>query len=79
MVTGMRGLCNGLGPAMFSIIFYLFQVDLNEDSPAGRGRDQRPSVVGDNNTVGQMSDSIQPVSDKTVCKYLTWQFQPYHW
>lgn len=23
MVTGMRGLCNGLGPAMFGIIFYL--------------------------------------------------------
>lgn len=29
MVTGMRGLCNGLGPAMFGIIFYLFHVDLN--------------------------------------------------
>ncbi|GLV36948.1 uncharacterized protein CBL_02217 [Carabus blaptoides fortunei] len=32
MVTGMRGLCNGLGPAMFGVIFYLFHVDLNEDS-----------------------------------------------
>ncbi|XP_026472735.1 hippocampus abundant transcript 1 protein [Ctenocephalides felis] len=31
MVTGMRGLCNGLGPAMFGVIFYLFHVDLNED------------------------------------------------
>ncbi|KAF7995829.1 hypothetical protein HCN44_006936 [Aphidius gifuensis] len=29
MVTGMRGLCNGLGPAMFGVIFYLFHVDLN--------------------------------------------------
>lgn len=29
MVTGMRGLCNGLGPAMFGIIFYIFNVDLN--------------------------------------------------
>lgn len=29
MVTGMRGLCNGLGPAMFGIIFYMFHVDLN--------------------------------------------------
>jgi hypothetical protein len=35
MVTGMRGLCNGLGPAMFGVIFYLFHVDLNEvSSPA---------------------------------------------
>lgn len=31
MVTGMRGLCNGLGPAVFGIIFYLFHVDLNEE------------------------------------------------
>lgn len=28
MVTGMRGLCNGLGPAMFGLIFYMFHVDL---------------------------------------------------
>ncbi|XP_065359171.1 hippocampus abundant transcript 1 protein isoform X4 [Calliphora vicina] len=31
MVTGMRGLCNGLGPAMFGVIFYLFNVDLNKE------------------------------------------------
>ncbi|XP_019538783.2 hippocampus abundant transcript 1 protein isoform X2 [Aedes albopictus] len=31
MVTGMRGLCNGLGPAMFGVIFYVFHVDLNDD------------------------------------------------
>lgn len=27
----MRGLCNGLGPAMFGLIFYMFNVDLNEE------------------------------------------------
>lgn len=27
----MRGLCNGLGPAMFGVIFYLFNVDLNDE------------------------------------------------
>jgi len=32
MITGIRGLCNGLGPAMFGLIFYLFHVDLNEKS-----------------------------------------------
>lgn len=26
----MRGLCNGLGPAMYGLIFYIFHVDLNE-------------------------------------------------
>lgn len=32
VVTGIRGLCNGLGPALFGFIFYLFHVDLNEKS-----------------------------------------------
>lgn len=39
MVTGMRGLCNGLGPAMFGVIFYLFHVDLNADHVAIHGLD----------------------------------------
>ncbi|CAF4350480.1 unnamed protein product, partial [Didymodactylos carnosus] len=30
MVNGVRGLCNGLGPAMFGFIFYLFHVNLND-------------------------------------------------
>lgn len=30
LVTGVRGLCGGLGPAMFGFIFYLFNVNLNE-------------------------------------------------
>lgn len=30
VVTGIRGLCNGLGPALFGLIFYLFHVNLND-------------------------------------------------
>jgi MFS family permease len=30
MVTGIRGLCNGLGPAIYGFIFWIFHVDLNE-------------------------------------------------
>ena len=30
MVTGIRGLCNGIGPAMYGFIFWLFRVSLNE-------------------------------------------------
>jgi len=37
MITGMRGLCNGLGPAVFGIIFYLFHVDLNEELAVAAG------------------------------------------
>ena len=39
IVTGVRSLCNGLGPACFGCIFYLFHINLSEsDSPV----EQRP-------------------------------------
>lgn len=31
MVTGIRGLCNGLGPALFGLVFYIFGVDLDDN------------------------------------------------
>ncbi|XP_050400534.1 hippocampus abundant transcript 1 protein isoform X1 [Patella vulgata] len=31
VITGIRGLCNGLGPAFFGFIFYLFHVNLSGD------------------------------------------------
>jgi hypothetical protein len=48
MVTGMRGLCTGMGPAMFGVIFYLFHVDLKEDKdevPNGQNHTSRPMDV----------------------------------
>jgi hypothetical protein len=30
VITGVRSLCNGLGPAFFGCIFFIFHVDLNE-------------------------------------------------
>lgn len=30
MITGIRGLCNGIGPALFGFGFYVFHVDLEE-------------------------------------------------
>ncbi len=29
MITGIRGLCNGLGPALYGFIFFLFNVELS--------------------------------------------------
>lgn len=31
MITGIRGLCNGIGPALFGLVFYVFHVDLEDD------------------------------------------------
>ncbi|XP_015190871.1 PREDICTED: hippocampus abundant transcript 1 protein isoform X2 [Polistes dominula] len=55
MVTGMRGLCNGLGPAMFGVIFYLFHVDLNDDSPS---LPLKPSLLDENNRTGTATQHL---------------------
>ncbi|NXH05667.1 MF14B protein, partial [Loxia leucoptera] len=33
IITGVRGLCNGLGPALYGFIFFLFHVELSELLP----------------------------------------------
>uniref|UniRef100_A0A3B4BYK2 Hippocampus abundant transcript 1 protein n=1 Tax=Pygocentrus nattereri TaxID=42514 RepID=A0A3B4BYK2_PYGNA len=35
MITGIRGLCNGLGPALYGFIFYIFHVELDEVPDTG--------------------------------------------
>lgn len=30
IVTGIRGLCNGLGPALYGLIFFIFHVNLQD-------------------------------------------------
>lgn len=57
MITGMRGLCNGLGPAMFGVIFYLFHVDL----------DGNPQV----NTYHPMNKTVEAVENvpKVIIKF----------
>uniref|UniRef100_A0A673WRW6 Hippocampus abundant transcript 1 protein n=1 Tax=Salmo trutta TaxID=8032 RepID=A0A673WRW6_SALTR len=35
MITGIRGLCNGLGPAFYGFIFYLFHMELTDLSCTG--------------------------------------------
>ncbi|XP_004713979.1 hippocampus abundant transcript-like protein 1 [Echinops telfairi] len=34
IITGIRGLCNGMGPALYGFIFYMFHVELTEMEPA---------------------------------------------
>uniref|UniRef100_A0A8C7X6U3 Major facilitator superfamily (MFS) profile domain-containing protein n=1 Tax=Oryzias sinensis TaxID=183150 RepID=A0A8C7X6U3_9TELE len=33
MITGIRGLCNGLGPALYGFVFFLFNVNINTMDP----------------------------------------------
>ena len=32
ILTGMRGLCNGLGPALFGLLFWMFNVSLSDNT-----------------------------------------------
>ncbi|KAM8983506.1 hippocampus abundant transcript-like protein 1 [Ara ararauna] len=46
IITGVRGLCNGLGPALYGFIFFLFHVELSElppDQTSGKKAMQDPS------------------------------------
>lgn len=60
MVTGMRGLCNGLGPAMFGVIFYLFHVDLN-DEHMKLNNHNLDTLLG-----GIRNESINPMEEYTT-------------
>jgi len=64
MITGVRGLCNGLGPAMFGLIFSLFHVDLNEEVDGDSGKDLHfRSPTHGLDTVNQtlVTDSHDPI------------------
>lgn len=37
MITGIRGLCNGLGPALYGFVFYLFHVELTDTDGSEKG------------------------------------------
>ncbi|XP_038067423.1 hippocampus abundant transcript 1 protein-like [Patiria miniata] len=45
MITGIRGLCNGLGPCLFGVIFYFFDVnlDIKSKEDTGKGNDTAPN------------------------------------
>lgn len=68
VITGIRGLCNGLGPALFGFIFYLFHMDLNEKtrlkhlafSPPPLAPHHSPSSGFFNTTVAPIQPTIDP-------------------
>lgn len=44
MITGIRGLCNGLGPALYGFIFYIFHVELDEVPESGADVQHHPQL-----------------------------------
>lgn len=57
MITGIRGLCNGLGPALYGFVFYLFHVELSEMDPAeSPEKGVKPNMA---NPTDEVSDVVQ--------------------
>jgi len=61
MITGMRGLCNGLGPAMFGLIFSLFHIELNENKVTEES--SHHVIAGDTSNVTITAENITLMSD----------------
>ena len=52
IVTGIRGLCNGLGPALYGLIFYIFHVNLTDNiGTATATPPAAPSMKPSNNSL----------------------------
>lgn len=63
MITGMRGLCNGLGPAVFGVIFYLFHVDLNEyEAKLSKADQLTPNTLGAVNSTAELMEPHHALS-----------------
>ena len=68
ILTGMRGLCNGLGPALFGLFFYFSNVqlqDIESVSVAAAGmKSSTPSIVNSTSHVMEVCSiiSIYPLS-----------------
>ena len=62
IVTGIRGLCNGLGPAAFGLLFGLFHVDLTEPHDAAEARNQTVSSVRVNSVIVCISGNYNKLS-----------------
>lgn len=58
MITGIRGLCNGLGPALYGFVFYLFHVELSDTDPSEKGG--KSNMANPTDEVGMNRPTIMP-------------------
>lgn len=68
MITGVRGLCNGLGPALYGLIFYLFHVDLNDKNSKTGSHVHGNETHIDESPVIRVS---RPTWSHQICELLT--------
>ena len=54
MITGVRSLCNGLGPALFGLAFHLFNIRLDPTEYTYPSKETGNSTVGHQNEVTRL-------------------------
>lgn len=59
MITGIRGLCNGLGPALYGFVFYLFHVELTDTDPSEKGA--KSNMANPTDEVNKMRPNLNNV------------------
>lgn len=78
VITGIRGLCSGFGPALFGFVFYLFDVDLEDDKNGvghlGVGA-QFPAIVASRTKPEKI---LGPSHNETIGEKIAfdWQYIP---
>ena len=81
ILTGMRGLCNGLGPALFGLLFWLFNVSLSEVSGKEAAPDiLAPAAAAAAHTIkGKGNFSVQSVHVSWTCLPLRREHGSHFW
>ncbi|KAM3171910.1 hypothetical protein ACTXT7_015622 [Hymenolepis weldensis] len=59
LLTGIRGLCGGLGPAVYGLIFFIFQVNLNSQSANDAVMDDAPISLANGASLPGVDGSFQ--------------------
>eukprot|EP00794_Sanderia_malayensis_P008132 gene8132-9002_t len=54
IVTGIRGLCNGIGPALYGLVFYLFHVDLSDKNANQKIIQNNATLVSPNQNIAKV-------------------------
>lgn len=60
MITGIRGLCNGLGPALYGFVFYLFHVELTDTDGSDKGAKSNMANPTDEVSMNDIFNLRQP-------------------
>ena len=70
MVTGIRGLCNGIGPALYGFIFWIFRVSLTESSSGENTSSSQP----ESNIKKSYASTVNSFLIKIILLYLNYSF-----